>query len=252
MDSPSGNEQILSKAKACFDEGDFDCAREYYAKLSSEYSDIKESESAFLILDEQGIDMGVFMTAFGSGGSGKGVTQIANRLALLGANTTKRASIYEAYLKVGIISDRATRGLVRFVTGIALLAEVLAEQAGGNSNLDQTDLITSGTLTACKASTSVTCAAACTRTSALGVGASVDLYNSLPTSSTITGTDHYGLIHGIIQALSNALSYELSAGGNFSTGIGGFTNQLLSQSAPTTSAFANCFVKILLDQGIGN
>ena len=59
LDKPSGDLQILSRARACFDKADFACAREYYAKLSSSYDDVRASEEAFMILAENGADMGL-------------------------------------------------------------------------------------------------------------------------------------------------------------------------------------------------
>ena len=42
LDSPSGEAQLLSAARACFDDGDFACAREFYGKLGSNEDAIAE------------------------------------------------------------------------------------------------------------------------------------------------------------------------------------------------------------------
>jgi hypothetical protein len=50
LDSPSGDAQLISAARACFDQGDFACARDNYSKLSDSSADIRASEEAFLAL----------------------------------------------------------------------------------------------------------------------------------------------------------------------------------------------------------
>ena len=111
IDSPGGDTQLISAARACFDQGDFTCALDHYSQLSDSESDVNHSESAFTILHENGIGMGQFMTAFGTGSSGGGkvLTDLANLVAS-DASQTKRTAVYEAYKKIDSINQSELKG----------------------------------------------------------------------------------------------------------------------------------------------
>ena len=70
IDSPSGDAQFLSLARACFDQGDIDCANKYYAKVSgTTEAETAAAEEAFTILDKNGATMGALMQSLGCGAS---------------------------------------------------------------------------------------------------------------------------------------------------------------------------------------
>lgn len=150
LSTPAGDAQVLSKARACFDQGDYTCASQYYAQLSSADSDIAYSEEAFLILAQAGASSGVFINAVlgtsGSiGSSGNAAGAFLTRLAISMTNNspgvTTRSSLYQAYAKYQSISNSSLAGLVRFITSATLLAEVFAEAAQTKGQLNKSDLV---------------------------------------------------------------------------------------------------------------
>ncbi|MEK6706024.1 MAG: hypothetical protein AABZ06_09560, partial [Bdellovibrionota bacterium] len=146
VDNPSGDIQNLSAARACFDQGDFECATEHYGKLSSSYSEIASSELAFKILDENGATMGAFMSSFGKGLSGLGpaLTKLTSSLYSAGgpAGVAKRLAIFNAFKQIDNIPNNIElRGMVRFVTATVMAAELLAEDASGDGVFRERDLV---------------------------------------------------------------------------------------------------------------
>jgi hypothetical protein len=152
VDKPSGDKQILAAARDCFDQGDYECAGTYYLKLSPDFNDEAQSEIVFISLKQNGMGVGPFMDAVinGSSSGGKLVTKIANGLVALAGETT-RLNYFHAYQKYSNITDSRVQGLIRFVTSLSLMAELLAEDVGSTSTLLQTDLVSDPT--ACLAST---------------------------------------------------------------------------------------------------
>lgn len=245
LDTPTNDDQILSAARACFDEGDLECARGWYQKLSSSESDVRASEEAFLTLDQSGAGMSVFIGAVGEGSNGGGsLTALANRLSS-GAGEARRLAIYTAYKRVAEINNAELRGFVRFVTGFALAASVLAEVTGANGSLEKSDLVQ--TPSAC--ANLATCAADCTATTGttLAAGATLDLVNA-PTSQTLSGTHHLGMIDGAIDAVFYALVSELAASGKYSTGLGSFAD-VLRLADPNQN---ECYRYVLINNGVGS
>ena len=132
MDSPSGDVQVLSAARACFDKGDYTCASSYYAKLSTTFSDQENSELALLNLDQVGASAGTFLSAVvnGSGNAGSLITSLANGLntfytaQLLNPNGSRKGAatrlvIFHAYLTASAIQNPKLQGLIRFVSSFA-------------------------------------------------------------------------------------------------------------------------------------
>jgi len=252
LDNPSGDEQLLSAARACFDDGDLDCARDLYQKLSNNVADVKNSEEAFEILDRNGASMSVFIQSFGSGSGGSGLTTLSNKLTSQASEST-RINIYTAYKKIENISNTSLKGLVRFVTAITLTAELLAEDAV-NGIFDANDLASDATT--CKAQTTVGClaSASCDIASAshqLAHGASVDLGENTSDFVDLSGTPTLSMLHAAIQEVDYALNTEIGAGGKFSSGTGSFSSDIISTTAPTTAALARCYRRILLSLGVG-
>ncbi len=248
FDTPTSEAQLLSAARACFDRGDISCAREAYAKLSgTDSAEVAASEEAFAILDEQGAGMGAFITSMADGDASQGLTTMAGKLSV-GAGLARRKAIYEAYLKVSSISSNTgLRGLVRFVTGFALAAEILAEDSGGDGKLSTTDLADDPTACVNNIATCLTISN-CTRTgTVLSGAAAVDLVTS-PSDTAMDGASPtWGQFSGTIGAISSALTNELASNGKFKTG----TLDVAVVLAALSSSAPDCLRATLLQQGFG-
>lgn len=241
IDNPSGDPQLISAARACFDQGDFECALEHYGELASD-SDIRNSEEAFVILDQQGIGMAAFMLAIGNGrGGGDIVTRLSDELAGSGLSETKRIAIHGAFLKVSSITDTSLRGLVRFASAMAFLAHAVGETNGTDRILQKTDLVPNAT--ACLAGGLAGCTVTCGGT--ITAAATVDFTQS----SSVTGTLTLGMVDAAVKQITTALgSTELGGSGKFSSGSSDFANAL-SAGDPNTNA--NCYHYLLISNGIG-
>lgn len=253
LDSPTNDDQLISAARACFDQGDIACAREQYAKLSKDSADIMNSELAFATLDENGIGMGIFLDAFGGGGGGAGITKLANQLAGTSLNTSAtRLAFYQAFQRAAAIKNPGLRGLVRFTTATALTAEIMAEGAGNNRTLEQTDYTASPTV--CKALTSTTCAtsADCDGVgSFLTTGSDFDFGNTTEAAVQVTPT--IAMLNGAIAQINTALgASEIGASGKFGSGAGSFASGLTGLTgALSTSAGARCYRFQMLGFSLG-
>jgi len=243
MDSPSGDAQILEKARGCFDSGDVDCARQYYGKLSNSQADIKNSELAFVQAFDVGIGMADFMAAFGDGGGGKGLGILANRLVGK-VDATTRSDLYtKAYANVALITDPALKGLTRFVVATVFAAHVLAENAGTDGKFDDTDL--NAVPAGC---TAVNCAigppAQCASTTA-----DFSAFNSTSDfDNAVISTPDLELFKGAVNAMNTGLT-EMGASGSCGSGAGGLSGAL---ALPLTSAQqASCFRQQMVSEGIG-
>jgi hypothetical protein len=141
FDHPTSDAQLISAARACFNRGDYACAQQDYEKLSNNSDDIKNSEEAFVAIDQIGAGMGAFISAFGQSNisTGKAITAIANSVGG-NAGAPARLAVYNAYQKAILVQDTSLKGLTRFVTAIAMAAELLAEAATSPGNLTQADL----------------------------------------------------------------------------------------------------------------
>ncbi len=141
--SPSGTAAIFSAARGCLDRGDLECARREYAKLAgTPEAEVAASELAFTLLEEAGAGASSLFPSLAKGSSsGAKLTLLANKLYRTRGQTARKL-IYEAYLKVeDIPSNTNLRGLVRFTSGFALAAAILAEEIGTSGELKKTDYL---------------------------------------------------------------------------------------------------------------
>ena len=269
FDSPTSDPQLLSAARACFDQGKFDCAADLYAKVSPAQADAVNSELAFQILDQNGAGMGEFMTAFGngSGGSdvaGKGFTSLAGHMSNSGgdAGETKRLAILSAFQKTQSISDPDTRAVVRFASAAAMIAEILAEQVTTPGVLVENDIVKNSTQ--CRSSSLPPTPTCLVQTGCnypvpakITIGSAIN-GNHLPTSGTtgMTGEATYYMINAAISELNTALG-ELTAAGNLGTTMQDFIKNLQNTFtaslvlADTVPASLNCARLSLILAGIG-
>ena len=148
VDSPTSPDQILSAARAEFDEGHYDKAREYYAKLGN--NDSAEAELSFVDMNEAGITMGVLVSAVRiSSGETPGaiLTNLAEALAKDTVTTpaTRRVALARAYARVSGVENQQLRGFVRFLVGLSIAADILGENALALNDgaLAKADIVTS-------------------------------------------------------------------------------------------------------------
>lgn len=249
IDSPSGDAQLKSAARACFDRGDMECALEHYQKLSSSESDVIASETAYTLLDQEGASMGAFMEFVGNGADGAALTTFAERL-MDGAGKTRRMAIYTAYKKHTEISAENTslKAFVKFIGALSLAAEILAEAGGADGSLTISDLVSnastcSANLTSC--STESACGAP-----AGGLLPSSPAFDDIETTEPNTDAPNLDQLYWAIKYAYEAAT-ALSANGKFAgtqTGL----SEIFNVGRPSTAApIDQCFRAQLIDFGIG-
>lgn len=143
IDSPSGDEQLISAARGCLDAGKFDCAKDYYQQLSNSSEDIKLSELALTQLAQDDVfSISDLISTLGSGrGDGNTFTLLANMVSLRGKSSSGiRTRIQKAYADASQIQDPSLRGYIRFVTSLAMFNNILAYAAGNGNELKANDL----------------------------------------------------------------------------------------------------------------
>lgn len=247
LDNPSGDEDLLSAARACLDQGDYECARRYYEQLSADSNDSMHSELAFTTLDENAIGLSGILSALGGGNisGGKLFTLLANHIGTT-ASTEKRSALYGAFKRTQYINGSQMRGLVRFITSITLLSHLLAEVRGngGLATFDKGDIVSNEE--SCKNSALANCSTNC---SAL-LPAGTVISNAFETSN-FTGSVNLSMISALVSQISTALNSELLASGKFSSGSLSFASQLSNPLyAPSTSPA--CFSYLLITNGLGD
>jgi hypothetical protein len=239
LDSPTSDEQYLSAARNCLDEGDLACARDWYGKISRGSGDTRAGELAFTTLSEYGGKFEDFIASAGSTGAGAAaLNTLANRLSA-GAGVGKRLGFYSAYKYTQYIQDPEYRGFVRFITALFLAAEILAEDSGSDGILQKTDLILSTTACSC-----TNCSAS--TTSLLSLSTREDILFA-PDQHDFSGSPTMGMLDGALAAVSYALSTELVAAGKFGSGTTSFTQALLN----TSTSNNQCYRYALVNAGVG-
>ncbi|MEK7689913.1 MAG: hypothetical protein AAB425_02720, partial [Bdellovibrionota bacterium] len=173
--APTTDAQRLSVARACFDQGDYECAREYYTAITdTTVADEVIAETALMTLDDAGVGLKMFGTLITSaagggstssssasggssssaaGGTGGMLTSIA--AVIKDAGEAQRVKIFDAYKAADKISSTGLKGLVQFLASFALIGEILAEDAGvdGKPAFSADDMVVDSTK--CKALTQV-------------------------------------------------------------------------------------------------
>lgn len=252
LDSPTGDAQILSAARACFDRGDIACAKDLYSKLSTDEADTAAAETAFAILDENGVSMQVFMDSLGDLNGAKAINSLAAKLKGR-ASTTHRLAIYESYKKVASINSRTElRGLVRFISAFALISSIFAEKTESDGILRKSDIVktpTSCTKETCATTNIVNCGVP--TGDKVGTGAEVNLIDS-PLTADLTGSPTLGMIVGATRAIDRALSIEIAAGGKFDSSTGTLFSDLIKAFTDAGVAGDPCFRSVLIDLGVGS
>lgn len=251
LDSPSGDAQLLSAARACFDRGDFSCASENYQKVSADQADTVASEEAFMMLDQAGITMGVYAQFVGDGATGAALTAMAEKLSG-DAGQAKRQAIYQAYLKYKAISaaNSDLKNFVQFVTSLGLAAEMLAEVAAGGTlsktSLAQSPSTCNSATPACLVSTGCGEPVSGLLTPATAFG---DIDTVDPGSVATVNADM--LYSALVHAYNSMLN--LAPGGSFSSTSSGIAAIISGGTTPpsTGAGVDRCFRGNILAFGIG-
>lgn len=241
VDSPSGDAQLLSAARACLDSGDVACALDFYNRLSS--SDTKFAENAFALLNQQGATFGAFLTSVGSTASTAALGRMANQL-VSGSGSARRKAIFTAYKKNESITDATQKNFVKFLTSFSLASAILAETAGADSKVTAGDLTANSsscsTLAASTACTAVNHGgsfAVCAGGSSLLLDTPTAAIDLDTTTEAIVGADlTLTLLNAAIAEISAALQ-ALGSGGSF----GSFSTSSATLTAIAIATLPNCF-----------
>jgi hypothetical protein len=248
LDSPDGDAQLLSAARACLDQGDFACALEHYQKISDDQKDVRASEEAYTILAQHNVGFGAMASAFGSNPNGVGLTSLASSITP-GAGEARRLALYEAYRKHQVIAQPSLKHLVRFLGATALAAEILAETAGGDGVVNAADLASGGST--CR-NTGLSPPNPCLTYNGCDGPASQPLLTSAAASIATTAPsgpkpalDH--LYHSLAEAFDALAQLSVS-----SSSASAFEQLRGSGGAPSQNAqVARCFRAGLIAQGVG-
>lgn len=254
LSSPSGDDQLLSAARACLDRGDFECALDHYGKLSADKADVKASEQAYAILAQNNAGFTAFATAFGTDPSVKGLGALVTEVAD-GAGESRRLALHGAYLLANSIPEATNpklRGLARFLTATALAAEILAEISGSDRVLHKVDLVANGS---CGNTTEVGCAASAACDAGLGSigssGTNGDIDAAAPSGTPPTLDQLYTALSAAVSGLS-----AVNPSGSAVTSFGGLLpvsgkpSVVNAGTAPIETG-SRCFRRALLAQGLG-
>lgn len=149
LDDPSGDEQILALARSCLNNNDFACAQEAYAKLSTNYNDIKITEQGITTLAQNGLfSIQDLITVLGTNtGSGSSIRLLAELVASRGkANAANRAIIQTVFASAANIVHADKKAYLKFVSATAMFANALgAGDVSGDSLLNVNEIASSGT-----------------------------------------------------------------------------------------------------------
>jgi hypothetical protein len=252
FDSPTNDAQILSAARACFDKQDYTCAREQYQKLSSNESAI--AEQAFMILDQNDAGIVAIARALSNNTSdGDIISKLVESVAP-NAGQTKRADLLSAYKTISNIQNQQLRGFVKFITGMVLASEILAEIPGvqADSIFQKTDI--ANTPSACQtANVTNVCTGVDTTSCASPVGGglsgsvAIPALSSNPNVAGMTGTANFGMYQAALLAAADGLALMSVNSGNSSAIITALNNSNTTTGTPPD----DCFNYYLIQTGIG-
>jgi hypothetical protein len=259
FNGPSGDAQLLSAARACFDSGDLACALQNYQKLSSNDADIATSEEAFTVFDQQGASMSNLMQFIGditNLGAGPALTNFGQRMNST-SGVASRVAIWTAFYSYRQITDNPSlSAFVQFLGALSLTGELLAETQGTDSALHKSDFVTNAT--ACATGTGTTCATgtACNAGTSLltsAAGGAIDYNNTTQTDATApTGALNADFLYFSIESASSALVNLGGSGKYFGNASALFSNILGNTNAvPSTATQVDqCFRFSLLSPSI--
>jgi hypothetical protein len=143
LDPASTPQQILSKARACFNQSDYSCAQAHYAQL-------KNTELADTAILEQ-IEVELYLLSINPtflsnlvkenpNSAGDVVNAIAAQIYPIAGQTT-RLAILTLYQSAQTITNGSIKALASFLTSIALLGELFSEAITSNDTFYESNLV---------------------------------------------------------------------------------------------------------------
>ena len=258
FDKPSGDAQLTSAAQACLNAGDFKCAADYYGKLSSSSSDIAASGMAFDLLDQNGADFGSFVTAFGNGANNSAgifVTLLADHLSTRSPGPTLRLGIFHAFQQVEKMNPGPLRGVVRFTSAIALIAEILSEDAGSPGSLLATDLAADPG--GCAQVVAAACFGSVSCTGPIGKklvsGPNIPSLDTATDAQLSSVAPTFHAINAAMAQLTTAVG-EMNTAASFTSFVQQITSVLNASTLPVDNGYAidsSCFRWGLINNSVG-
>ena len=239
VDKPSGDPQLLSAARACFDRGDYVCAKEYYQQVSNSSADARTSELVLTTLAENNIfTMGDLITALGTGRGGKEtfrtLSQTMAARGKLGAETRQLISVQ--YQNASGIADPYLRAFTQFVSSTAMFSVVLGNAVAADGILTNTDLVVNP-------ATCATVGGGCTVAGSCAVGTGTDL-TSTTTSASMSVTANWSGPATLGQLIGAAVAAESTL--NTLNGGGSSGTFAVIQQLSGVSGLAGCIRQQLL------
>ncbi len=254
FDSPSGDAQIMAAARACFDKKDYECARELYAKLTS--NETARAEEAFMILDQDGLGTAALVRAVASaeGATLGGILTNMVEAAAPGAGAAKRTRLVAAYRKLAGITNSTVRGFTQFVVGLAIASEMLAEQTGVQSDyiFNKIDFANGGA--SCVVGGGTCSGDANCGNAAGGLAAGVATDGDDLTDADYTTYGSATVSAATLSSVNNALTAAINGLNLIGVAAGASSFDLLSEI--TTSGFSpavadDCYRAAILETGVG-
>lgn len=207
LSKPADDQQYLLAARACLDQGNYECALANYNSLSSAYNDVKIDEIALTVLAQDNIfSMKDLISSLGtSTGSGASFAFMANGLASRGVKSAAiRTTIQTLYLSGNSIVNPKIKAFSQFITSLAMFNEILANAVQGTT-LQSSDLAANGPQ--CKALAAGACVANASGYCSAPAGTQFT-YNAGDTSDITSATAVSGT--ATIQKLVNAAAAATS------------------------------------------
>ena len=264
VDKPSGDAQVLVAARACFDQGDYECANKYYGQLSNSASDEIVGEMIFGSLAQNGAPVGAFISSAidGASSGGKLVTKLSDNLTATPGETSRLALLH-TYQRNTQITDTRLKGLVQFVTGMAVAAELLSEYAATRGALKQTDFVSSPTTcTATLALQSTDPTLFATRVAAgtsgceipagrtASTGTSIASLDAITTDAQFSGTATLYMITAAIQSINTGLD-RVKSSGSIGSSSNSFATTVLAAALTGGAGDSPLFRGTLITQAVG-
>lgn len=236
LSSPSGDAQLLSAARAAFDQGNYQQAINYYGQLSSSNSDTGLAESAYAEMTEAGASMQAYAGAFGKGDVAIGPAITAFAESMVPGSQAKRVAIWQAYNQAASIGDANLKYLVKFLGSVSFAAEILAESVPPNSTtLTQNDLSN-------------------IQISATNFPTTADSHGDYTLSTAVlsdvnVATPTYNMFNAAVFDLINDVD-QLGDNGTFGANTLSFASQVTSNFHPTPT-LTSVYIALLVSVGIG-
>jgi hypothetical protein len=239
LDGPSGDAQILSAARAAFDQGDYQLAIQLYGELSSANADVGLSETAYADLTQAGASMQAYAGAFGKGDTaiGPAITSFAEGILKVGSGQATRVAIWQAFNKQQNIANPQLKALVRFLGSLSFAAEILAETSVDGSTITTADL-NNGRV-------SISATAFPSSGNGVALGGSFPASTGAATLTDVNvATPTYNMFNAALTEIILDIAV-LGDSGTFGTSTLSFAQELTGTNFPTSPALTSTYTSLL-------